>query len=137
MDKPTASAPPRHFSWFGYRRRFPRFEIDGTFRIQDVTSGTSVELLDIGFGGFRSTSSVLLNPGTCHALEVELHPPDRATLHACVVHRYAAEDQPNTYLVGWTWAEMPVNVEGIPIAVISVIDYLTSSRSPVGVVVKR
>jgi hypothetical protein len=102
----------------------------------DATNGTAMSLLDVSFGGFRSSSSELLSPGMCHTLEFPLRPPDVATLRACVVHSYALDGEADTSLIGWSWAEMPVNVEGIPIAVIAVIDYLTSSRSPVGVVVR-
>lgn len=115
------------------RRRFPRFEIDGTFAIEDMTTGGSVRLLDVSVGGFRSASPVDLRPGTVRRFRFPLGSSDVVTLSASVVHCYRVPGRTDAFTVGWAWANAPVNVEGLPIGALAILDYLTSARSPVDV----
>jgi hypothetical protein len=115
------------------RRRFPRFEIDGTFTIEDVTTQQRVRLLDVSVGGFRSASPVDLRPGTVRAFRFPSGVLDVVTLTASVVHCYPVHGRTDAFTVGWAWANAPVNVEGLPIGALAIIDYLTSERSPVDV----
>lgn len=116
-----------------FRRRSPRFEIRGTFVIEDLTTRVTVSLLDVSVGGFRSSSPVEVRPGVVRTFRFPLGSRDVETLSASAVHCYPASGRTDAFIVGWTWANVPVNVENLPIGALAVIDYLTSDRSPVEV----
>jgi hypothetical protein len=115
------------------RRRFPRLEIDGSFMIEDAASQSTVSLLDVSVGGFRSSSTAELHPGTVRSFRFPLGSSEVVTLSASVVHCYPGHGRTGEFTVGWAWANAPVNVEGLPIGALAILDYLTSERSPVNV----
>ena len=122
------------------RRRFPRIEVDGTVRVRDVTAGIDRDVIDVSLGGFRSAGPVPLEPGANHTFEFSDTDLDVVVLKACVVHCYpvAEHDPASGFTIGWLWMDMPVNVDGVPVAVVTLIDYLTSIESLVdGVVPTR
>lgn len=124
------------FRWLplAMRRRFPRFVIDGAFAIEDVVANKTVGLMDVSVGGFRSTSTVDLRPGTVRTFRFPLGPVDQVTLSASVVHCYPVHGATDEFTIGWTWVDPPVNVEGVPVGVLAIVDFLTSERSPVDII---
>jgi hypothetical protein len=116
-----------------FRRRFPRLEIHGVFDIEDLTSRATVSLMDVSVGGFRSSSPVELRPGVVRTFRFPLGSSNVVTLSASAVHCCPVGGRTAAFIVGWAWSNVPINVEGLPIGALAILDYLTSDRSPVEV----
>jgi hypothetical protein len=119
------SAPPRS------KRRLPRYNVDGTFRLRDRGSATVVNLVDVSLEGFCASLPAVPAPGALHVFDAAIGPPETLTLTAREVYAYPIEDRPGLYEVGWAWTDMSVNAEGAPIAVAELLDYLTAAESGV------
>lgn len=123
MGTLRAPAPPHT------RRQLPRYEIAGAFHLRDRTVETVVDLVDVSLGGFCTTSRVSPSPGALHEFEVAVAPTAVLVLQAREVYTYPIEGETDRYVVGWTWAHMPLNADGIPTAVAALLEYLASTNS--------
>jgi hypothetical protein len=128
MGKSGALAPPHT------RRRLPRYDVDGRFQVRDRASGTVMDLVNVGLGGFCAIAPVVPSPGALHEFEVAVTPPEVLVLKAREVYAYPIEGEADRYAIGWTWTDMALNVDGAAEVVVDLLDYLASAESGVKLV---
>jgi hypothetical protein len=97
----------------GGRRRFPRLEVDGTLVVRDLTSGLTMEVRDISFGGLQVISTVPIAPGHEHVLRVALTPVEAHDLRARAIHCRSAARAAGPYIIGWQLAPDIPTARGI------------------------
>jgi hypothetical protein len=97
----------------GGRRRFPRLEIDGTLVARDVTSGLTMEIRDISFGGLQVISAVAIAPGHEQVLRVALPVGEVYDLRARTIHCRPIARATGPYIIGWQLAPDIPTARGI------------------------
>jgi len=113
------------------RRRHPRLEIDGVLELRNVTLGVSLEVRDIGLGGFKAVSPRQVRPGDEHVLRIALPGDTPRELRVQVVHCQPAAGTKPPFLVGWQFASDTMTARHV----VAILDHLThvsafeSSRS--------
>jgi hypothetical protein len=107
------------------RRRYPRLEIDGALELKNVTLGVTLEVRDIGLGGFRAASPRKVRPGDEHVLRIALPGQMPRELRVQVVHCTPSAGNRPPYVVGWAFAADTMTARHV----VAILDHLTQAST--------
>jgi hypothetical protein len=103
------------------RRRYPRLEVDGVVELLNITLGVTLDVRDIGLGGFQAVSPRLVQPGDEHVLRISLPGDIPRELRVTAIHCRPKTAATPPFLVGWQFAQDAMTARHV----VAILDHLT------------